>query len=68
LQIAKREGTTLYYGTLNEDSTAYLNLVDEWRAAGIKVVNVYSDKQDEYVQDVFLEVRLYLKYRREQIY
>jgi hypothetical protein len=57
LQIAKREGTTLYYGTFNEDSTAYLNLVDEWRAAGIKVVNVYSDKQDEYVQDVFLEVR-----------
>eukprot|EP00884_Botryococcus_braunii_P006234 jgi/Botrbrau1/15611/Bobra.0264s0011.1 len=55
LQAGARENVTLYYGTKDENTTAYLKSIPEWKAAGVNVVNVYSGVQNVYVQDAFLE-------------
>ncbi|KAG2425119.1 hypothetical protein HYH02_015063 [Chlamydomonas schloesseri] len=44
---------TLYYGTRNQESTAYRELLPQWEAAGVKVVPVYSESKQGYVHDVF---------------
>lgn len=47
----------LYYGTRNMEATAYSDLDDSWKAAGVSTVHVYSDDAKGYVQDIFSEVR-----------
>jgi len=47
----------LYYGTRNTGATAYSDLDDSWKAAGVDTVHVYSDDNKGYVQDIFSEVR-----------
>ncbi|EFJ45138.1 hypothetical protein VOLCADRAFT_106094 [Volvox carteri f. nagariensis] len=44
---------TLYYGTRNTDSTAYRELLPDWQAKGVKVVQVFSESKQGYVHDVF---------------
>ncbi|KXZ42498.1 hypothetical protein GPECTOR_141g696 [Gonium pectorale] len=44
---------TLYYGTRNTDSTAYLDLLPVWESRGVKVVQVFSESKQGYVHDVF---------------
>ena len=55
-QAKKRKDVRLYYGTFNADRTAYKDLVPLWEAAGIKVIHVYSDEGQGYVQDAFAKV------------
>lgn len=51
---AKRRDVRLYYGTRSRDATAFAAEAEGvWRAAGVRVVPVYSDEGDDYVQDVF---------------
>jgi NAD(P)H-flavin reductase len=53
LSPSKRRDVRFYYGTRDPASTAYAGEADAWRAAGVRVVPVYSDGGDDYVQDVF---------------
>lgn len=46
----------LYYGTFNEDATAYMDAVKQWEELGVKITTVYSDRGKGYVQDVFAQV------------
>ncbi|GFR44733.1 hypothetical protein Agub_g6061 [Astrephomene gubernaculifera] len=50
--LAGRE-VTLYYGTRNEESTPYRELLPEWRSRGVQVVQVFSEGDRGYVHDVF---------------
>lgn len=53
-RAAKRRDVRLYYGTRSRDATAFADEAEgTWRAAGVRVVPVYSDEGDDYVQDVF---------------
>jgi ferredoxin-NADP reductase len=53
LDLDQRQDVRLYYGTANEDTTAYLDDVKQWQQQGVKATNVYSDEGKGYVQDVF---------------
>ncbi|GAB4823535.1 hypothetical protein N2152v2_010581 [Parachlorella kessleri] len=53
LQAAQRSEVRLYYGARTPEAMAYRERVAEWEAAGVKVVPVYSEKGEGYVQDVF---------------
>lgn len=53
LQAHDRKDVRLYYGTRNTGATAYSDLDDTWKAAGVDIVHVYSDDNKGYVQDVF---------------
>jgi NAD(P)H-flavin reductase len=53
LEPSKRRDVRFYYGTRSPASTAFAGEVDAWRAAGVRVIPVYSDDGDDYVQDVF---------------
>ncbi len=57
MQAHDRKDVRLYYGTQNTEATAYSNLDDSWKAAGVDIVHVYSDDNKGYVQDVFTKVR-----------
>ena len=46
----------LYYGTFDADATAYLDQGREWSEQNVKVINVYSNDKDYYVQDAFSKV------------
>lgn len=50
---AKRRDVRLYYGTRSAAATAFLEEEAQWRAAGVRVIPVYSDEGEDYVQDVF---------------
>ena len=51
---AKRRDVRLYYGTRSAAATAFADEIEQqWRAAGVRVIPVYSDEGDDYVQDVF---------------
>ena len=52
-KASQRKDVRLYYGTFNPDKTAYKELLPEWEAAGIKVINVFSDDGHGYIQDAF---------------
>jgi hypothetical protein len=41
----------LYYGAKSPEAMAFRERVTEWEAAGIKVVPVFSEKGEGYVQD-----------------
>ena len=56
LQAHDRKDVRLYYGTSNSDTTAYINLDESWKAAGVETVHVFSDDDKGYVQDVFSQV------------
>ena len=43
----------LYYGTRSAAATAFAAEEAQWRAAGVRVIPVYSDEGEDYVQDVF---------------
>jgi len=49
----KRRDVRLYYGTRSAAATAFAAEEAQWRAAGVRVIPVYSDDGDDYVQDVF---------------
>lgn len=53
LQTHDRKDIRLFYGTKNTDTTAYRDLDDSWKAAGVETIHVYSDDDKGYVQDVF---------------
>lgn len=57
IQAHDRKDVRLYYGTRNTGATAYSDLDDSWKAAGVDIVHVYSDDDKGYVQDVFSKVR-----------
>lgn len=57
IQAHDRKDVRLYYGTRNTGATAYSDLDDSWKAAGVDIVHVYSDDNKGYVQDVFSQVR-----------
>ena len=46
----------LYYGTFEPDMTAYLDQEKEWSEQNVKVINVYSNDKEYYVQDAFSKV------------
>ena len=46
----------LYYGTYGPETTAYLDQEREWNEQNVKVINVYSNDQEYYVQDAFSKV------------
>ena len=50
---ARRRDVRLYYGTRSAAATAFADEEAQWRAAGVRVIPVYSDEGDDYVQDVF---------------
>jgi ferredoxin-NADP reductase len=50
---AKRRDVRLYYGTRSAAATAFAAEEAQWRAAGVRVIPVYSDEGEDYVQDVF---------------
>lgn len=50
---SKRRDIRLYYGTRSAAATAFAAEEAQWRAAGVRVIPVYSDDGDDYVQDVF---------------
>ncbi len=56
IQAHDRKDVRLYYGTRNTGATAYSDLDDSWKAAGVDIVHVYSDEDKGYVQDVFSKV------------
>ena len=56
VQAAQRNEVRLYYGARTPEAMAYRERVAEWEAAGVKVVPVYSEKGEGYVQDVFSKV------------
>lgn len=53
LKAHDRKDVRLYYGTSNSDTTAYMNLDESWKAAGVETVHVFSDDDKGYVQDFF---------------
>ncbi|KAF8060585.1 zinc finger CCCH domain-containing protein 40 [Scenedesmus sp. PABB004] len=55
LEADKRSDVRLYYGTRDADHTAYAGAIPAWEAAGVKVVQVFSNggAGEKYVQDVF---------------
>lgn len=55
LTPSKRRDVRFYYGTRDPASTAYASEADAWRAAGVRVIPVYSDGGDAYIQDVFAQ-------------
>lgn len=52
-RAAKRRDVRLYYGTRSAAATAFAAEEEQWRAAGVRVIPVYSDEGEDYVQDVF---------------
>ena len=58
VQTHDRKDIRLFYGTKNTDATAYSDLDDSWKAAGVETIHVYSDDDKGYVQDVFSKVRI----------
>ena len=60
MQMHDRKDIRLFYGTKNTDTTAYSDLDDSWKAAGVQTIHVYSDDNKGYVQDVFSKVCLHL--------
>jgi len=57
VQAHDRKDIRLYYGTRNSEATAYSDLDDGWKAAGVDTVHVYSDDDKGYVQDIFSKVK-----------
>lgn len=46
----------LYYGTKDSSTTAYKDLDDSWKAAGVETIHVHSSDDQGYVQDIFSQV------------
>jgi hypothetical protein len=46
----------LFYGARSPEAMAYRERVPEWEAAGVKVVPVFSEKGEGYVQDALAKV------------
>eukprot|EP00882_Tetradesmus_deserticola_P006381 GHRQ01006711.1.p1 GENE.GHRQ01006711.1~~GHRQ01006711.1.p1 ORF type:complete len:324 (+),score=160.03 GHRQ01006711.1:989-1960(+) len=56
LEADKRSDVRLYYGTRNAEHTAYADRIPAWEAAGVRVIQVFSNSDGQgakYVQDVF---------------
>lgn len=57
LGAGQRREVRLYYGARTPEAMAYRERVPEWEAAGVNVVQVFSDNGGGYVQDKFAAVR-----------
>lgn len=57
MQAQDRKAVQLYYGTRDSDTTAYKDLDDSWKAAGVETIHVHSSDDQGYVQDVFSQVQ-----------
>ncbi len=59
LQVEQRSDVRLYYGTRDMAHTAYADRIPAWEAAGVRVIQVFSDADGadgstgRYVQDAF---------------
>lgn len=50
LESSKRKHVHLFYGTKNQELTAYQDQISAWEAAGVKVTQVFSGDGKQYVQ------------------
>eukprot|EP01026_Neomeris_dumetosa_P060473 TRINITY_DN5703_c0_g1_i1.p2 TRINITY_DN5703_c0_g1~~TRINITY_DN5703_c0_g1_i1.p2 ORF type:complete len:267 (-),score=29.45 TRINITY_DN5703_c0_g1_i1:78-878(-) len=53
LAAEKRKDVRLYYGAYNKACMAYQDLFPEWEQKGVKIIPVFSEKDQKYVQDIF---------------
>lgn len=53
LQASERKDVRLYYGARDKQHLAFASSIPAWEAAGVKVVPVFSQEGQGYVQDAF---------------
>lgn len=69
LQAKERKDVRLYYGARSPEHMAFKEDIPEWEKSGVKVIPVYSNDGEGFVQDIFLKVCTYeLSDRIEQNY
>lgn len=53
MQATNRSSSTLFYGARNKTLMAFDDSFSEWESLGVKVVPVFSQDGNGYVQEVF---------------
>ncbi len=56
----QRKDVRLYYGARSPDHMAYKERTADWEAAGVKVIPVFSEDGQGYVQDALAKASLLL--------